>query len=143
LTPRLAAKKELKIESETKLAAARSTHELLNKELLAASGHHRDEQENVRRAAAAVMTAEAEALVEDIWRAKQTAWALSDRLDALGYVRVNPRQTVSRPPGALEAIQVIHPPALAGNVKQPRAVQIEIWNGYLEKLTQDPGASHD
>jgi hypothetical protein len=132
-----------KAEAEIKLTEARSAHELLSKELVAASGRYHDEQENVRRAAGAVISAEAASLVDELWRAKQTAWALSDRLDALGYVRVNSRQTVSRPPGAVEAININHPPAPALNLKKPLAVQQERWEKYLQALTENPDSTLD
>jgi hypothetical protein len=140
LPPHLTAKKGFQIEAEKKLEAARSAHELLSKELVAASGRCHREQENVRLAAGAVMTAEAEHLVEELWRVKQKVWSLSDRLDALGYVRVNPRQTVSMPAGAVDAINITRPPALALNAKKPLAIQRERWEKYLDALTRYPEA---
>jgi hypothetical protein len=131
------------IEAETKLIEARSTHDVLSKELVAASGRYHDEQENVRSAAGRVMTAEAAGLVEELWRAKQTVWLLSDKLDALGYVRVNPRQTVSMPAGAVDAINITHPPELALNAKKPLARQQDRWEQYLQALTENSEASLD
>jgi hypothetical protein len=131
------------IEAAARLVEARSAQDLLSKELVAASGRCHDEQENVRRAAGAVMTAEAAHLVDELWRAKQTAWALSDRLDALGYVRVNARQTVARPAGAVEAINITHPPAPALNLKKPLMVQQERWERYLQALTENPDSQLD
>jgi hypothetical protein len=132
-----------KIEAETKLIEARSTYEVLRQELVAASGRYHDEQEAVRRAAGAILTAETAHLVDELWRAKQTAWALSDRLDALGYVRVNARQTVARPAGAVEAINITHAPALAIHLKKPLAVQVDRWEKYLQELTENSEASLD
>jgi hypothetical protein len=131
------------IEAAARLVEARSAHELLSKELVAASGRCHDEQENVRRAAGAVMTAKAAHLVEELWRAKQKVWSLSDRLNALGYVRVNPRQTVSMPAGAVDAINITHPPALAISATKPLAVQKERWERYLEALARDPDSPLD
>jgi hypothetical protein len=142
LPPHLAAKKESKINAEAKVSAARSTHELLNKELVAASGRHQDEQENVRRAAAAVMTAEAASLVEGLWRAKEAVWALTDKLTALGYVRINPKQPIALPQGTIEALGA-QPPMLASNVPKPVTIQRERFEKYLAALCDNPEASLD
>jgi hypothetical protein len=131
------------VEASARLVEARATYDLLNKELVAASERCHYEQENARRAAGVVISAEAAHLVEELWRAKQKVWSLSDKLNALGYVRVNPRQTVSMPAGAVDAMNITHPPALAISAKQPMEVQKERWERYLEALTENSEASLD
>jgi hypothetical protein len=147
LPPHLAAKKALKTDSEAKLSAARSAHEVLSKELVAASGRHHNEQANVRRAAGAVLSAEAPPLIEELHRARRTVWALEAKLESLSAVRYSEADgrsvLIRMPPDTFAAINETSPPALAGNVPKPYEVALARWNGFLQALTENPDSSLD
>jgi hypothetical protein len=147
LPSHLASKKAFKIDVEAKLAAARSTHELLCKDLNAASGHLQHQEVAVYRAAGAVLSAEAPALIEDLLQARRHVWALEDKLKALETVRfgeVDGRRTLIRMPyETFAALNETAPPTLALSVPKPYEVAKAAWERYLEDLTHDPDSTLD
>lgn len=68
----LASKKAFKTDAEAKFAAARAAHEVLSKELVAASGHLLRQEVAVQRAAGAVLSAEAPPLIEELYQVRRT-----------------------------------------------------------------------
>jgi hypothetical protein len=147
LPPHLAAKKAFKADAEEKLNAARSTRELLDKELITASSRHRDELAAVRRAAGAVLSAEAPALIEELYRARQTVWALEAKLRSLSAVRYSEadgRSVLIRMPAeTFAALNETAAPMLAGNAPRPYEVALARWSGCLQALTENSEASLD
>jgi hypothetical protein len=147
LPSHLASKRDYKAEVVTQLATAQSTHDMLNKELVAASGRKQDLDESVLKAAAAVLRAEGDALVTELRLARRAAWTLEDRLRSLCAVRYQAADgrsvLISAPADAFAAINETAPPMLAGNVPRPHVVELQRWQDYLEALAQDPGASLD
>jgi hypothetical protein len=143
----LAAKKALKTDTEAKLAAARSAHDGLSKELVAASGRHHNEQANVRRAAGAVLSGGAPALIEDLYQARQTVWALEAKLESLSAVRYFEADgrsvTIKMPPDTFAAINETSPPALASNMPKPHERALAAWQQYLHGLTKNPDSQLD
>jgi hypothetical protein len=131
-----------KIEAETKLIEARSTCELLSKELVAASGRLQNQEAAVRLAAGAVLSAEAAPLIEEVHQARRTLWALEDKLKSLSAVRIaeaDGRSVLIRMPATtFAALNETAPPALAGNVPEPYAIALARWNNYLKALMEDP-----
>ena len=154
LPQHLAAKRELKIDAETKVTEARSTHELLSKELLAACGRLQDRNTAVQRAAAAVLSSEAEPIIDELRQARQLVWSLEDKLRSLGTVLNNVRRAeVGRSSGSGLAHLTLPPisfaavlnetarPMLASNVSTPYAIATEKWEAYLQALILDPSST--
>jgi hypothetical protein len=147
LPSHLASKKAFKIDVEAKLAAARSTHELLCKDLNAASGNLQHQAVAVYRAAGAVLSAEAPALIEDLLQARRHVWALEDKLRSLSAVRFSETDgrsvLIKMPPETFSALNETAPPMLARSVPEPYAIALDRWNSFLQALTQDSEASLD
>jgi hypothetical protein len=143
----LASRKDFKAEAETKLAAARSAHELLKQELMAAVARMSSEKASVRRAAVAVLAEEADPIIDQLRQARRMVWALEDKLKSLSAVRFTEsdgRSVLIRLPAAtFAALNETAPPQLAGNVPQPYTIARERWEKYLDALTLDPEASLD
>jgi hypothetical protein len=147
LPPHLAAKKSFKIDAEAKLTAARSAHDLLSKELLAASGHLQHQQVAVQRAAGAVLSAEAPPLISELAQARRAVWALEDKLRALSAVRYaeyDGRSVLIRmPPDTFAALNETAPPALALSATKPYATALAAWQRALQALTENSESSLD
>jgi hypothetical protein len=139
--------KSFKAEAETKLAEARSTYALLNKELVTAAGRLRDASAAVHLAAATVLGAEAPTLIEDLQNARRTVWELEDKLKSLSTIRVagtNGRPVLIQMPAAtFAALNETAPPMLAYSVPKPYAIALAKWEAYLQALTQDPNSTLD
>jgi hypothetical protein len=147
LAPHLVSRKALRDEAETRVATAKKVNELLDKELVAASGRHRDEQATVRRAAGAVLAAAAPALIDELARARQTVWALEAKLRSLSSVRYSEADgrsvLIRMPVETFAALNETAAPMLAGNVPRPYEVALARWQRCLEELTENPEASLD
>jgi hypothetical protein len=148
LPPHLASKRDYKAEVETKLSAARSTHELLSKELIAAVGRKQDLDESVQRAAAAVLIAEGNTIVTELHLARRAVWALEDRLKSICSVRYKAADgrsvLIGAPAGFFAALNETAPPMLAGNVPKPHVVELQRWQNYLDALAEgDPDSTFD
>jgi hypothetical protein len=147
LPPHLASKEAAKADAETKLTEARSTHELLKTELVAAAGRLQGRNAAVQRAAGAVLSAEAEPIIDQLRQARRLVWSLEDKLKSLSTVRVaeaDGRSVLIKMPAAtFAAINETAPPMLAGNVPKPYEIAQARWNKYLQALTQDPNSTLD
>jgi hypothetical protein len=133
------------IEAAARLVEARATYDLLNKELVAASGNLQHQAVAVYRAAAAVLSAEAPALIEDLRQARRTVWALEDKLRSLSAVRFPEADgrsvLIKMPPETFAALNETAPPMLARSVPEPYAIALDRWNSFLQALTQDHEAT--
>src|ERR1700722_9933214 len=78
LPAHLISKRSLKVEAEANVAAARSAHGVLQKELLEASGRLQSREVAVERAAGAVLSSEAEPIIEQLLQARRAVWAFED-----------------------------------------------------------------
>jgi hypothetical protein len=147
LPPHLARKQELKVETEAKLSAARSAHEVLRNELVTASGQLQKQQVAVYRAAGVILSSGAPALIEDLRQARRAVWALEDTLRTLGAVRffeTNGQSVlIKMPPETFAALSETAPPMLALSVPKPYAAALAAWQRYLESLTHDPDSQLD
>jgi hypothetical protein len=147
LPPHLARKQELKIKAEQQCEAAKAAHSLLQRDLVAASGHLQHQQVAVQRAAGAVLSAEAPALISELAQARQTVWKLEAQLKALSAVRYFEADgrsvTIKMPPDTFAALNETAPPMLAMSVPKPYAIALDRWNGFLQALTENSEASLD
>jgi len=147
LPAHLISKRSLKVEAEANVAAARSAHGVLQKELLEASGRLQSREVAVERAAGAVLSSEAPPLIEDLQNARRTVWALEDKLKSLCTVRVagadGTRALIQMPAETFAALHETAPPMLAYSVPKPYTIAQARWNKYLQNLTQDPDSSLD
>jgi hypothetical protein len=147
LPPHLAAKKAARSAAAAKINEARATYDLLNKELVAASGHLQHQAVAVYRAAGAILSSEAPALIEDLLKARRHVWALEDKLKSLSAVRffeADGRSVlIKMPPETFSALNETAPPMLALSVPEPYAIALDRWNSFLQALTQDSEASLD
>ena len=147
LPPHLARKQELKIKAEQQCEAAKAAHSLLQRDLVAASGHLQHQQVAVQRAAGAVLSAEAPPLIEELHRARRTVWALEAKLESLSAVRYFEADgrsvTIKMPPDTFAALNETAPPMLASNIPKPYEVALARWNGFLQALTENPDSSLD
>lgn len=143
----LISKKALKSDAESRLAAATQAHEVLRKELVAASERHENKKVGVQRAAAAVLSEEAVPLIGRLLAARRTLWALEEKLKSLSAVRYTDwdgRQVlIQMPPETFAALHETAPAPVAGNVPKPYAIALAKWEAYLQALTQDPDSSLD
>jgi hypothetical protein len=139
--------RRFKGEAETKLAEARSTYEILQKELVAASARHTNEQGNVQRAAGAVLSAEAEPIIDQLSAARRSVWELEDKLRSLSTIRVADADgrpvLIQMPAATFAALTETAPPMLAYSVPKPYAIALAKWEAYLQALTQDPNSTLD
>lgn len=147
LPPHLVSKKAMKSDAEAKVTAARQAHQLLNAELVTAAGHLREQESAVRRAAGAVLSAEAEPIIEQLRQARQLVWLLEDKLKSLSAVRVTNADgragLIQMPAATFAALNETAPPMLAANVPKPYAIKLARWERFLEALMQDPDSSLD
>jgi hypothetical protein len=146
--------KSFKAEAETKLTEARSTHELLGKELVAAVERLRDANAAVSIAAGAVLGAEAEPIIGQLREARRLVWSLEDKLRSLGAVLNTARRAEAGRSNGLAHLTLpaitfatvldeTAPPMLAGNVPKPYQIAQARWAKYLQALTQDPNSTLD
>jgi hypothetical protein len=147
LPAHLISKRSLKVQAESHVAAARSAHELLKTELVAAAGRLQGRNAAVQRAAGAVLSAEAEPIIDQLRQARQLVWSLEDKLKSLSTVRVaegDGRSVLIKMPAAtFAALNNTDRPMLALNVQKPSAVEKDRWERYLEALTKDPDSTLD
>jgi len=143
LPPLLASKKDFKAEMEARVANERIAYAQLSNEFITASDLRRNAERHVRCAAGVVMTAEAASLVADLWRAKQVVWSLSDKLLALGSVRIDPKTKIAMPEDAVIVLGIKDPSQKAVNMPSPFVIKCERWGRYLDELARDPEASLD
>jgi hypothetical protein len=134
--------------TDANVAAARSAHGVLQKELLEASGRLQSREVAVQRAAGAVLSVEADPIIDQLSAARRTVWTLEDKLKSLGTIRVpgaaDGRPVLIQMPAAtFAALNETAPPMLAGNVAKPYAIALAKWEAYLQALTQDPSSTLD
>lgn len=146
--------KSFKAEAETRLAEARSTHELLGKELVAAVERLRDANAAVSIAAGAVLGAEAEPIIGQLREARRLVWSLEDKLRSLGAILNTARRAEAGRSNGLAHLTLpaitfatvldeTAPPMLAGNVPKPYEIAFARWQRYLAELSENSEASLD